>query len=62
MIAFPVKPDATPEEVRAVVDDDQGGPIFSQAVRVISIVCQVPLNPLSAHELKPIRRVSRRLP
>jgi len=34
-IACPVKPDATPEEVRAVVEDDQGGQIFSQAVRVI---------------------------
>jgi len=31
---FPVKPDATPEEVRAVVEDDQGGQIFSQAVRI----------------------------
>jgi len=27
-----VKPDATPEEVRAVVNDDQGGQIFSQAL------------------------------
>ncbi|KAI0050921.1 t-SNARE [Auriscalpium vulgare] len=27
-----VKPDASPEEVRAVVDDDQGGQIFSQAL------------------------------
>jgi len=27
-----VKPDATPEEVRAVVNDEQGGQIFSQAV------------------------------
>jgi syntaxin 1B/2/3 len=27
-----VKPDATPEEVRAVVSDDQGGQIFSQAL------------------------------
>ncbi|KAH9005193.1 t-SNARE [Lactarius hatsudake] len=27
-----VKPDATPEEVRAVVEDDQGGQIFSQAL------------------------------
>lgn len=27
-----VKPDASPEEVRAVVNDDQGGQIFSQAV------------------------------
>ncbi|KAH9857074.1 t-SNARE [Lenzites betulinus] len=27
-----VKPDATPDEVKAVVDDDQGGQIFSQAL------------------------------
>ncbi|KAG6854610.1 hypothetical protein C0991_004212 [Blastosporella zonata] len=27
-----VKPDATPEEVRAVVNDEQGGQIFSQAL------------------------------
>ncbi|KAA1474904.1 t-SNARE [Dentipellis sp. KUC8613] len=27
-----VKPDATPEEVRAAVEDDQGGQIFSQAL------------------------------
>jgi len=27
-----VKPDATPEEVKAVVNDDQGGQIFSQAL------------------------------
>jgi hypothetical protein len=27
-----VKPDATPEEVKAVVNDEQGGQIFSQAV------------------------------
>jgi len=27
-----VKPDASPEEVRAVVEDDQGGQIFSQAL------------------------------
>ncbi|KAK2467001.1 hypothetical protein APHAL10511_001259 [Amanita phalloides] len=27
-----VKPDATPEEIRAVVNDDQGGQIFSQAL------------------------------
>lgn len=27
-----VKPDATPEEVKAVVDDDQGGQVFSQAL------------------------------
>ena len=29
-----VKPDATPEEVRAVVEDDNGGQVFSQAVRI----------------------------
>ena len=28
-----VKPDASPEEIKAVVNDDQGGQIFSQAVR-----------------------------
>ncbi|RPD66310.1 t-SNARE, partial [Lentinus tigrinus ALCF2SS1-6] len=27
-----VRPDATPEEVKAVVDDDQGGQVFSQAL------------------------------
>ncbi|KAF8654074.1 hypothetical protein AX16_003607 [Volvariella volvacea WC 439] len=27
-----VKPDATPEEVRAVVNDEQGGQVFSQAI------------------------------
>lgn len=30
-----VKPDASPEEVRAVVNDDQGGQIFSQAVSLL---------------------------
>lgn len=29
-----VKPDASPEEVRAVVNDEQGGQVFSQAVGV----------------------------
>jgi len=29
-----VKPDATPEEIRAVVEDDNGGQVFSQAVRI----------------------------
>ena len=28
-----VKPDATPDEIRAVVEDDNGGQVFSQAVR-----------------------------
>ncbi len=27
-----VRPDATPEEVKAVVEDDQGGQVFSQAL------------------------------
>lgn len=35
---FTVKPDATPEEVKAVVNDEQGGQIFSQAV-CIGIYC-----------------------
>lgn len=30
-----VKPDASPEEVKAVVNDDQGGEIFSQAVSIL---------------------------
>ena len=30
--AIAVRPDATPEEVKAVVDDDQGGQVFSQAL------------------------------
>lgn len=29
-----VKPDATPEEIRAVVEDDNSGQVFSQAVRI----------------------------
>lgn len=29
-----VKPDASPEEIRAVVEDDGGGQVFSQAVRI----------------------------
>jgi syntaxin 1B/2/3 len=28
-----VKPDASPEEVKAVVEDTQGGQVFQQAVR-----------------------------
>jgi len=43
-IVFPVKPDASPEEVRAVVDDSQGGQIFSQAVRLILFICKLTLN------------------
>lgn len=35
-----VKPDATPEEVRAVVEDDNGGQVFSQAVRIY--LCSYP--------------------
>lgn len=30
-----MKPDASPEEVKAVVNDDQGGEIFSQAVSIL---------------------------
>ncbi len=41
---FPVQPDATPEEVRAVVDDSQGGQIFSQAVRLVLLFCLALLN------------------
>jgi syntaxin 1B/2/3 len=40
-----VKPDATPEEVRAVVNDDSGGQIFSQAV------CAVWYTPLCSRSL-----------
>lgn len=58
-----VKPDATPEEVRAVVEDDQGGQIFSQAVSsVVLTLYGCVLNALSAYELEQVRRVSRRLP
>ncbi len=32
-----VKPDASPEEVRAVVNDENGGQIFSQAVRIFGL-------------------------
>ena len=32
-----MKPDAPPEEVKAVVNDEQGGQIFSQAVRSLLI-------------------------
>jgi len=34
-----VKPDATPEEIRAVVEDDNGGQVFSQAVRIYPCSC-----------------------
>jgi len=36
----PVKPDATPEEVRAVVNDENGGQIFSQAVGDLHLFLQ----------------------
>ena len=62
-IVPPVKPDATPEEVRAVVEDDQGGQIFSQAVSsVVLTLCSCVLNTLSAYELEQVRGVSSRLP
>ena len=31
-LCLAVKPDATPDEIKAVVNDDQGGQIFAQAV------------------------------
>jgi t-SNARE complex subunit (syntaxin) len=34
-----VKPDATQEEIRAAVDDDSGGQVFSQAVRLHLTLC-----------------------
>jgi syntaxin 1B/2/3 len=49
-----VKPDASPDEVRAVVEDTQGGQVFQQAVRVLSVSggwCV--LIPRPAHELEP---------
>lgn len=30
-----VKPDATPEEIKAVINDDSGGQIFQQAVSLL---------------------------
>lgn len=33
-----VKPDATPEEIRAVVEDDNGGQVFSQAVCIYPLL------------------------
>jgi syntaxin 1B/2/3 len=38
-----VKPDATPDEVKAVVNDEQGGQIFSQAVGGLFIYSFQPL-------------------
>ena len=40
--ALAVKPDATPEEVRAVVENDGGGQVFQQAVskQVLIAECQ----------------------
>jgi len=34
-----VKPDATPEEIRTVVEDDNGGQVFGQAVRIYPRSC-----------------------
>ena len=52
-IPSPVKPDATPEEIKAVVDDDQGGQIFSQAVSICCATARLTHNllVLIAHEL-----------
>lgn len=67
-----VKPDATPDEIRAVVEDDNGGQVFSQAVRIyllfdphtrgdrlITIVLKWSI---TVDELQSIRRVQSRLP
>jgi hypothetical protein len=43
-----VKPDATPEEVRAVVNDEQGGQIFSQAVGIDIFISLQSLNASSS--------------
>jgi len=49
-----VKPDASPEEVRAVVNDEGGGQIFAQAVcpgsKTLTTVVLLPL--LTADELQ----------
>lgn len=47
-----VKPDATPEEVKAVVNDEQGGQIFTQAVCIdIFIGISIKKTPCLALEL-----------
>ncbi len=40
-----VKPDATPDEVKAVVEDENGAQIFSQAVRHFNPATFAPLTP-----------------
>lgn len=58
-----VKPDATPEEVRAVVNDENNGQIFSQAVS--GSVCSNDLHMLTGgtvDELQPIWRVTSCVP
>lgn len=49
-----VKPDATPEEVRAVVNDESGGQIFSQAVSGHSMHSDIPGQLELVDELKPL--------
>ena len=57
LLVYSVKPDATPEEIRAVVDDDQGGQIFSQAVcsRMPDIVRPALTGSIPAPQLESVR-------
>lgn len=60
-----MKPDASPEEVKAVVNDDQGGQIFSQAVSVpcfIHVVNAIDSHILIVDELQPLWRSSISVP
>lgn len=57
-----VKPDATPEEVRAVVNDENGGQIFSQAVGVLIYSFKQNLICILVDELQPIRRIKSSIP
>lgn len=57
-----VKPDATPEEVRAVVNDENGGQIFSQAVSGLIYSFQHNLICVLVDELQPIWRIKGSIP
>lgn len=57
-----VKPDATPEEVRAVVNDENGGQIFSQAVGVLISSIEQNLIDELVDELQPIWRITSSIP
>lgn len=60
-----MKPDATPEEVRAVVNDEQGGQIFSQAVgffEAIPIDSDAQICFVIDDELKSLWRIPRCIP